>query len=253
MAALCTVMSFFFFYLIDRKHQILRAHNAARPRVDCKFLLVVFCGCIDLKSVCIAFLLSLSLSLALSIPLASVWALYGCIALRLCTTPITLLADDLTASIWFTGSLRNVREIDWSILFLLYPRGCWCVTTAKSHWNSFYCYRTADLFVTQMATREHRNDADGTQNIVYCKSPSVHVKFIFMAFLSEALCQGSLCRCAATITTEHSSGLESTSNFIPESRKQWSCCKSSRCPLACLESLKAPCCDWLWVTALSSA
>lgn len=61
MAALCTVMSFFFFYLIDRKHQILRAHNAARPRVDCKFLLVVFCGCIDLKSVCIAFLLSLSL------------------------------------------------------------------------------------------------------------------------------------------------------------------------------------------------
>lgn len=68
MAALCTVMSFFFFYLIDRKHQILRAHNAARPRVDCKFLLVVFCGCIDLKSVCIAFLLSLS-------PSPSLWLL----------------------------------------------------------------------------------------------------------------------------------------------------------------------------------
>lgn len=47
----------------------------------------------------------------------------------------------------------------------------------------------ADLFVTQMSTGEHRDDADGTHNIVYCKSPSVHVKFIFMAFLSDALCR----------------------------------------------------------------
>lgn len=146
------------------------------PLVDRKFLLGVFCGCIDLKSVCAALVF-----LSLAISLASVCALYGCIASRLCTTPITLLADGLAASIWFTGSLSNVRKIDWSI----YCFSIHITVDVSRLRHHFVCsYRMADWFVKQIATWKHRNIA---AHIVYCKYPSVHLKFILMAIYTFCL------------------------------------------------------------------
>lgn len=157
---------FLFFKLIDSKHQILWDHNSVCPHVDCKFLSGVFCGCIDLESVCVAFPLSLFPSL--SIPLASVHFMAA------------LLPDyvQLPLHCWLMALQLPFGSQDLSVM--------WEKSTEQ--WLTIYIYFCVHIIVSLSAATEndglvctwkHRNNA--AHNNVYCKSPSVHLKLILMA------------------------------------------------------------------------
>lgn len=127
-----------FFKLIDSKHQILWAHNAACPHVDCKFLLGVVCGCIDLKSVCITFRLWLPLHLS-SFCVCTLWL--HCFH--------TMYNSHYSAG-WWPYCFHSVhRMMDGSIYFFIHVFVD-VVMTAKSHWNCLFAATEWPICFIQM-------------------------------------------------------------------------------------------------------
>lgn len=138
-----------FLKLIDSKHQVLWAHNAVCPHVDCKFLLGIVCSYIDLKSVCI--------SLPLHIPsfcvhflwvlpvsahhLSHCWLMV--LQLLLSSHDLSVMWGNIEGSIFIYFSLTSLMHHDWNQLKL------------------FFCsYRMT--FVYAIATWKHRNNAGWT-------------------------------------------------------------------------------------------